>query len=83
MPKEFLIAAGVCGALAGSIVVSVLATRDLRRGDLEPAAVVEETVGQAAPAVAPARAPARPAAAASTPQAVVPHPFPGPSDRGR
>lgn len=42
MANEFLVARGVCGALTGSIAVSGVATRDLPREDVTPAAIVEE-----------------------------------------
>lgn len=80
MTSGVLAAITVCCALAGSVAVSVLATKDLPRDEAAPAAVVEQAPAVTSePRVAPRRA------ARSTPvrQGTAPHPPPQPLDRGR
>jgi hypothetical protein len=79
MANGFMVAIGICGALTGSIAVSVLATKDLPREETAP--VVEEgsAPGRRSSA-APRRATAPPAA---RPQEITPYPLPRPLDRGR
>lgn len=77
MANGIIVAMGICSALTGSIVVAVLATRDLPTGETAP--IVEEA---STPAQDPAAAPRRAPAPAASRHDVTPYPLPRPLDRG-